>query len=70
LSRWQIVMSLAFGLVSKKYKAILLKVYQVQQTTVKNTVFSTFGCANYVSTAGGYATVTKGLIQSEITPAA
>jgi len=35
--------------------------YQVKYPTAKNTVFSTFGCANYVSTAGGYTTVTKGL---------
>jgi len=42
-------------------KAILLKVYQVKYKTTKNTVFIIFGCANYVSTAGGYATVTKGL---------
>jgi len=42
----------------------LLKVYQVKYTTAKNTVFRTFG---YVSTAGGYATVTKGYIgNSEI----
>jgi len=45
----------------QKHKAILLKVYQVKYTTAKNTVFRTFGCANYVSTAGGYATVMKGL---------
>jgi len=37
-------------------------VYQVKYTTAKNTVFRTFGCASYVSTAGGYATVTKGLL--------
>jgi len=39
----------------------LLQLYKVTCTCRRNDNFRVFGCATYVSTAGGYASVTKGL---------